>query len=62
MPEPIITTSAFAGRWCVVLWPRRSFEGWVCQNEAVEFVLGRVAWPEEIASLVMMNAESSRYW
>lgn len=35
--------SASAGRSGVVRWPRRKVEGSLCQNEAVESGVGRLA-------------------
>ena len=43
IPEPIITTSASAGRVEVVRWPSRTWEGSLCQNEAVECLEGKAA-------------------
>ena len=43
MPEPIMTISASLGRLEVVRWPRRNWEGSLCQNEAVDSVVGRLA-------------------
>lgn len=37
IPEPTMTMSASVGRSGVVRWPRRKWEGSLCQNEAVEF-------------------------
>jgi hypothetical protein len=59
IPEPMITTSAFVGKCFVVRCPRRSLEGWVCQNEAVDVGLGRLARPEGITSIVMVGSESN---
>ena len=43
MPEPTMTMSASAGRSGVVRCPRRNSEGSLCQNEAVESGVGRLA-------------------
>lgn len=43
MPEPMMTMSAFAGKSRVVRWPKRNFEGSLCQKEAVESRVGRLA-------------------
>ena len=43
MPEPTMMMSASAGRSEVVRWPRRNLEGSLCQNEAVESGVGRLA-------------------
>ena len=43
IPEPTITMSASARRSEVVRWPSRNSEGSLCQNEAVESVVGRLA-------------------
>ena len=43
IPEPTMIMSASVGRSEVVRWPRRNLEGSLCQNEAVESGVGRVA-------------------
>lgn len=43
IPLPIIKTSAVAGRLLVDLWPRSSGDGSVCQNESLDFSVGREA-------------------
>jgi hypothetical protein len=43
IPLPMITTSAEDGRPLVDLWPRSSGDGLVCQNESVDFGVGRPA-------------------
>jgi len=43
IPDPTTTTSAVGGNSGVVRWPSRNFEGSLCQNEAVDFSLGRPA-------------------
>lgn len=53
MPEPTMTMSASAGRLGVVRWPRRNSEGSLCQNEAVESGVGRLA-------MFQGSAESTR--
>ena len=45
IPEPTMTTSASVGRYEVVRWPIRNFEGSLCQNEAVDSGLGRLTMP-----------------
>lgn len=42
-PLPTITTSATVGRESVVRCPSKISDGWVCQNDSVEFGVGRVA-------------------
>lgn len=43
IPEPTMIMSASVGRSEVVRWPRRNLEGSLCQNEAVESGVGRLA-------------------
>lgn len=43
IPEPTMMMSASVGRSGVVRWPRRNSEGSLCQNEAVESGVGRLA-------------------
>jgi len=43
IPEPTITMSASDGKSTVVRWPSRKSEGSLCQKEAVEFAVGRLA-------------------
>lgn len=43
MPEPTMTMSASVGRTSVVRWPRRNSEGSLCQKEAVESDVGKLA-------------------
>lgn len=43
IPDPTITISASVGRSEVVRWPIRNSEGSLCQNEFVEFGVGRLA-------------------
>jgi hypothetical protein len=43
IPLPMITTSAEEGRPLVDRWPRSSGDGSVCQNESVDFGVGRPA-------------------
>ena len=43
IPDPTITMSASVGRFEVVRWPIRNSEGSLCQNEFVDFGVGRLA-------------------
>jgi hypothetical protein len=43
IPLPMITTSAEEGRPLVDRWPSSSGDGSVCQNESVDFGVGRPA-------------------
>lgn len=43
IPDPTTTTSATDGNSGVVRCPSRNFEGSLCQNDAVDFSLGRPA-------------------
>ena len=43
MPEPTMTISAVGGSSGVVRCPRRNSDGSLCQNEAVDFSVGRPA-------------------
>ena len=43
IPDPTITMSASFGRSGVVRWPMRNSEGSLCQNEFVDFGVGRLA-------------------
>ena len=43
IPEPTMTMSASGGRYGVVRWPRRNSDGSLCQKEAVDSTVGRLA-------------------
>lgn len=54
MPLPMITMSALRGRDGVVRWPRRTFEGSLCQKDLVELGVGRLARSGKYSSPVML--------
>ena len=43
IPDPTITMSASIGRSEVVRWPIKNSEGSLCQNEFVDFSVGKLA-------------------
>ena len=43
IPEPIMTTSDSSGKVLDVRWPSRKFEGSLCQKEADDSGVGRLA-------------------
>ena len=43
MPEPTMTTSASSGKVPDVRWPRRKSDGSLCQKEADDLGVGRLA-------------------
>ena len=43
MPEPTMTMSALSGSSEVVRWPKRNEDGSLCQKEAVDVGVGRLA-------------------
>jgi len=57
MPLPTITISAIDGRSYVVRCPRRNSDGSLCQNEAVEFGLGKLERPSLGGSTPVVMAD-----